>query len=65
MDLSRLVRIICNIAILWGAICEDQGHHANLEFGWGEVLVRSWTHKIDGLAEADFILAAQIDRMCL
>jgi len=46
-----------------GAICEDQGHHANFEFGWGEVLVRSWTHKIDGLAEADFILAAKIDQM--
>ena len=45
-------------------ICEDQGHHANFEFGWGEVLVRTWTHKIDGLAEADFILAAKIDQMC-
>jgi 4a-hydroxytetrahydrobiopterin dehydratase len=46
-----------------GVICEDQGHHANFEFGWGEVLVRTWTHKIDGLAEADFILAAKIDQI--
>jgi pterin-4a-carbinolamine dehydratase len=24
--------------------------------------VRIWTHKIDGLTESDFILAAKIDR---
>ena len=30
-------------------------------FGWGKVDVRIWTHKIDGLTESDFILAAKID----
>tara|TARA_B100000029_G_C17402143_1_gene897459 strand:- start:730 stop:1002 length:273 start_codon:yes stop_codon:yes gene_type:complete len=44
-----------------GAICEEQGHHADFEFGWGRVKVLIWTHKIDGLTESDFILAAKFD----
>ncbi len=44
-----------------GAICEEQGHHADFEFGWGLVKALIWTHKIDGLTESDFILAAKFD----
>jgi len=44
-----------------GAICEQQGHHADFEFGWGRVKALIWTHKIDGLRESDFILAAKFD----
>ena len=39
-----------------------EGHHPDLTLGWGYVGVEVFTHKIDGLHEADFILAAQIDR---
>ena len=46
-----------------GAEAERQGHHPDLELGWGRVGVTLWTHAIDGLAEADFILAARIDRL--
>jgi 4a-hydroxytetrahydrobiopterin dehydratase len=46
-----------------GAEAEAQGHHPDLELGWGRVVVTIWTHKIDGLVEADFILAAKIDRL--
>ncbi|MBM3985999.1 MAG: 4a-hydroxytetrahydrobiopterin dehydratase [Planctomycetes bacterium] len=46
-----------------GAQAEAQGHHPDLELAWGRVVVTLWTHKIDGLAEADFILAARIDRL--
>lgn len=46
-----------------GALAEAQGHHPNLSLTWGEVTVDMWTHKIDGLAEADFVLAAKIDRL--
>lgn len=45
-----------------GSIAEEQWHHPDLELGWGRVGVEIWTHKIDGLAEADFILAAKFDR---
>lgn len=45
-----------------GAIAEAEWHHPDLELAWGRVGVTIFTHKIDGLAEADFILAAKIDR---
>ena len=48
-----------------GAIAEEQGHHPDIFLAWGKVEVRIWTHKIDGLTESDFILAAKIDRAAL
>lgn len=44
-----------------GAVAEAEGHHPDLELAWGRVGVKTWTHKIDGLTESDFILAAKID----
>ena len=46
-----------------GAVAEEQGHHPDLRLSWGKVDIRTWTHKIDGLTESDFILAAKIDRL--
>tara|TARA_X000001036_G_scaffold273444_1_gene254018 strand:- start:1230 stop:1571 length:342 start_codon:yes stop_codon:yes gene_type:complete len=46
-----------------GAICEQEGHHADFEVGWGRVEARIWTHKIDGLTESDFVLAAKFDQL--
>jgi 4a-hydroxytetrahydrobiopterin dehydratase len=40
---------------------EQQGHHPDLYLTWGKVRVETWTHKIDGLTESDFILAAKCD----
>lgn len=45
-----------------GAIAEEQGHHPDLTVRWGELTIDLWTHKIDGLSESDFILAAKIDK---
>jgi 4a-hydroxytetrahydrobiopterin dehydratase len=45
-----------------GAIAEEQGHHPDLHVGWGRCGVEIWTHKIDGLTESDFYLAAKADR---
>lgn len=44
-----------------GQLAEEQGHHPDICFGWGHCEVTIWTHKIDGLTESDFILAAKID----
>lgn len=44
-----------------GAIAEHQNHHPDIHLSWGQVRVDIWTHKIDGLTESDFILAARID----
>ena len=46
-----------------GALAEEQGHHPDLHLAWGKVGVEIWTHKIDGLTESDFILAAKIDEV--
>ncbi len=44
-----------------GAVAEQEGHHPDLLLSWGRVEVSIWTHKIDGLTESDFILAARLD----
>ena len=44
-----------------GRIAEEEGHHPEINLGWGKVGVKIWTHKVDGLTEADFILAAKIE----
>jgi 4a-hydroxytetrahydrobiopterin dehydratase len=44
-----------------GAIAEQEGHHPDITLAWGRVEVLTYTHKIDGLTESDFILAAKID----
>ena len=46
-----------------GAIAEAEGHHPDLMLSWGKVDVKIWTHKIDGLTESDFILAAKINNL--
>jgi 4a-hydroxytetrahydrobiopterin dehydratase len=45
-----------------GAIAEEEGHHPDLHIAWGKCKVEIWTHKIDGLTESDFYLAAKADR---
>lgn len=46
-----------------GTLAESQGHHPNIELGWGLVEITIWTHKINGLHQSDFVLAAKIDRI--
>jgi len=46
-----------------GEVAEAEGHHPDLFLTWGEVKIHIWTHKIDGLSESDFILAAKIDQL--
>jgi 4a-hydroxytetrahydrobiopterin dehydratase len=46
-----------------GAIAEEQGHHPDILLSWGKASVTTWTHKINGLTESDFILAAKIDKI--
>ncbi len=44
-----------------GSLAEEEGHHPDIELGWGRVTVLLTTHAIKGLSENDFILAAKID----
>jgi 4a-hydroxytetrahydrobiopterin dehydratase len=46
-----------------GELAEQQGHHPDIHLAWGKVRITIWTHKIDGLTESDFVLAAKIDAL--
>lgn len=45
-----------------GAVAEEEGHHPDLLLAWGKCKVELWTHKINGLTESDFYMAAKADR---
>ncbi len=46
-----------------GALAEKEGHHPDILLAYGKVKIQLWTHKIDGLSESDFILAAKCDEI--
>ncbi len=46
-----------------GDLAEAQGHHPDIYLAWGRVRLTVWTHKIDGLTESDFVLAAKADKL--
>jgi 4a-hydroxytetrahydrobiopterin dehydratase len=46
-----------------GELAEEQDHHPDIYLAWGKVDIKIWTHKINGLTESDFILAAKIDQL--
>jgi 4a-hydroxytetrahydrobiopterin dehydratase len=58
-DFARALAFVNRVA----AIAEEQGHHPDIFLTWGKAEVTTWTHKINGLTESDFILAAKIDKL--
>lgn len=44
-----------------GKLAEEEGHHPDIFLAWGKVKLIYWTHKIKGLSESDFIMAAKSD----
>jgi len=46
-----------------GELAESEGHHPDIYLSWGKVRVALRTHKINGLHNNDFILAAKIDKL--
>ncbi len=58
-DFASALKLVNRI----GALAEEQGHHPDIVLSWGKVIVKIWTHKIDGLTESDFVLAAKIDEL--
>ncbi|WP_454064086.1 4a-hydroxytetrahydrobiopterin dehydratase [Candidatus Nitrospira salsa] len=45
-----------------GEVAEAEGHHPDLYLAWGKCKIEIWTHKINGLTESDFFMAAKADR---
>ena len=46
-----------------GELAEAVNHHPDIYLAWGKVKLQIWTHKINGLTESDFVLAAKADRL--
>jgi 4a-hydroxytetrahydrobiopterin dehydratase len=46
-----------------GVLAEAEDHHPALLTEWGKVTVTWWTHKIKGLHQNDFIMAARTDAL--
>jgi len=46
-----------------GTLAESEGHHPDIFLSWGLVKITLWTHKIGGLSESDFVMAAKCDRI--
>ncbi len=46
-----------------GQAAEQSGHHPDVNFGWGYAKIIYYTHKISGLHENDFIMAARTNRI--
>lgn len=43
------------------SLAEREQHHPTIITEWGKVTIYWWTHKINGLHENDFIMAAKTD----
>lgn len=46
-----------------GELAERIQHHPDIYLAWGEVKLKLWTHKIDGLTESDFVFAAKVNQL--
>jgi len=44
-------------------LAQQEDHHPDILLQWGKVKVTLWTHKINGLSQNDFILAAKTDEI--
>jgi 4a-hydroxytetrahydrobiopterin dehydratase len=53
------------LAVRLGMVAEKLDHHPDLHVSWGKVVVEVWTHTVDGLSEADFVFAANAEKVGL
>ena len=59
----RDFRQALDFTVAVGELAESEGHHPDVHLFWGRVVVETWTHKIKGLHQNDFILAAKTDAL--
>ena len=58
-DFKKAIEFVNRVA----EIAEEEGHHPDITIHWNKVDLTLWTHKIGGLHENDFILAAKVNRL--
>ena len=57
-DFMSAVHFVDEIA----PVADAQGHHLDLQVGWGKVVVELTSHDAGGLTEKDFEVAARLPR---
>ena len=58
-DFNSAFGLATRVALL----AEAEGHHPDIELGWGRATFELTTHAASGLTRNDFVLAAKIDRL--
>jgi 4a-hydroxytetrahydrobiopterin dehydratase len=58
-DFARAAAFTSRLA----GISEAENHHPAILTEWGKVTVSWWTHKVKGLHQNDFIMAAKTDEL--
>ncbi len=58
-DFVEAIKFVNRVA----EVAEREGHHPDIAIHWNKVDLTLWTHKIGGLHENDFILAAKVNRL--
>lgn len=56
-------RDACGFVARVALLSEAEGHHPDIELGWGRAAFDLTTHAASGLTRNDFVLAAKIDRL--
>ncbi len=46
-----------------GEMSDELNHHPDLHISWGKCKVEIWTHRIDGIAEMDYVYAARVEKI--
>jgi len=46
-----------------GEFAEQEDHHPRVVTEWGKVTVQWWSHKVGGLHQNDFVMAAKTDEL--
>jgi 4a-hydroxytetrahydrobiopterin dehydratase len=58
-DFGGAFGLVARVAL----IAEAEGHHPDIELGWGRAAFKLTTHAASGLTRNDFVLAAKIDQL--
>mgnify|MGYP001316674366 CR=1 FL=1 len=63
-DFDDFVKALEFVNII-GDICEEQDHHAEFILSWGRVVIKTWSHDVQGITKRDYELANAIDEVTI
>ena len=63
-DFDDFVKALEFVNII-GDICEEQDHHAEFILSWVRVVIKTWSHDVQGITKRDYELANAIDEVTI